>query len=60
MDKESKLHLLEEEQDRSLKMTQMNYEKTKRDIDVIKRQLSHERNLKLDAFQRVDSLQTQV
>ncbi len=35
-------------------------EKTKKDVNIIKKQLTHERNLKLDAFQRVDELQTQV
>ena len=33
-------------------------EKTKKDVDLIKKQLKHERTMKLDAFQRVDDLQT--
>jgi hypothetical protein len=39
---------------------QLTQEKAKKNVDKMRKQLSHERNLKLDAFQRVDELQTQV
>lgn len=35
-------------------------EKNRREFTHVKQRLHHERNLKLDAFQRVDELQTQV
>ncbi|KAK3774803.1 hypothetical protein RRG08_034892 [Elysia crispata] len=60
MDKEARLKRLEEEQDRSSKLTHLAYEKAKRDVDIKRKQLNHERLLKLDAFQRVDTLQSQV
>ncbi|XP_059153793.1 uncharacterized protein LOC131939486 [Physella acuta] len=60
MDKESRLKMLEQDQDKSTKLTLMAYEKSKREISLIKKQLNQERNFKLDAFNRVDSLQSQV
>ncbi|RUS70526.1 hypothetical protein EGW08_021714 [Elysia chlorotica] len=60
MDKEARLKRLEEEQDRTSKLTHLAYEKAKRDVDIKRKQLNHERLLKLDAFQRVDTLQSQV
>lgn len=41
-------------------MQQMHQEKIRKDIDGVRKQLNHERSLKLDAFTRVDDLQTQV
>ena len=49
-----------EEQDKHERLRQIKEEKIAKDIDTVKKQLSHERNLKLDAFNRVDDLQTQV
>ena len=49
-----------EEQDKGTKLNQLLTDKIRKDMTVIKKQLAHERNLKLDAFQRVDKLQTQV
>lgn len=49
-----------EEQDKSQKLQVITQEKIRRDMDGIKKQLNHERTLKLDAFGRVDELQTQV
>ncbi|CAL1545735.1 unnamed protein product [Lymnaea stagnalis] len=59
-DKDSRLMMLEDDKDRSSKLTQLAYEKTKREKEMIKKKLNHERTLKLDAFNRVDSLQSQV
>ena len=41
-------------------MQSLNDFKIKRELTNLKKSLSQERNLKLDAFQRVDNLQTQV
>lgn len=41
-------------------MQQMHQEKIRKDIEGVRKQLNHERSLKLDAFTRVDDLQTQV
>ncbi|XP_012939634.1 uncharacterized protein LOC101845475 [Aplysia californica] len=60
LDKDSRLKKLEDEQDRVTKMAQISYEKTRRDAETVRKQLNHERSLKLDAFQRVDTLQSQV
>jgi len=35
-------------------------DKIKKDAEMVKKQLYHERNLKRDAFQRVDQLQSEV
>lgn len=59
-DKETRLKYLTDEYDKSTKMQLMLQEKVRKDIEIIKNKLSHERNLKLDAFQRVDELQSQV
>ncbi|KAK3588936.1 hypothetical protein CHS0354_023696 [Potamilus streckersoni] len=65
--------LLEELQDREKRLTDLSEEKMKNEIHqkrlnekvkkesgTVKKLLNHERNLKLDAFQRVDELQAQV
>ncbi|ELT87775.1 hypothetical protein CAPTEDRAFT_135567 [Capitella teleta] len=59
-DKEGMLRVLSSEQEKSSRMNQLTTNKTKKEMDSIRKQLSHERLLKLDAFQRVDELQTQV
>lgn len=59
-DKEGQLRILSSEQEKSSRMNQLTTNKTKKEIDSMRKQLTHERNLKLDAFQRVDELQTQV
>ncbi|CAH2252244.1 Hypothetical predicted protein [Pelobates cultripes] len=58
--KEYRLRSLAEEAEKSSKISQMQQNKTKKEVKQIKSQLMQERNLKLDAFQRVDELQTQV
>ena len=59
-DKENQLAVLSEEKDRNLKQNTQYFDKIKRDIDVTRKQLQHERSMKLDAFQRVDNLQAVV
>ncbi|XP_018419238.1 PREDICTED: coiled-coil domain-containing protein 162-like [Nanorana parkeri] len=59
-EKEQRLRSLTEEADRSSKMSQMQKSKVKKEVKQIKSQLIQERTLKLEAFQRVDELQTQV
>ncbi|KAL8592207.1 hypothetical protein ACOMHN_030882 [Nucella lapillus] len=59
-DKEQRLKVLTEEQDRSSKMQTLTQEKVRKDIEGVRKQLTHERCLKLDAFHRVDELQSQV
>ena len=49
-----------EEQEKTKKLNYLIAEKTKKDANSVKKVLTHERNLKLEAFQRVDELQTQV
>jgi DNA repair exonuclease SbcCD ATPase subunit len=51
------LHILTE---RSSKMQSLNDFKIKRELTNLKKNLAQERNLKLEAFQRVDNLQCQV
>ncbi|XP_072266302.1 coiled-coil domain-containing protein 162-like [Pyxicephalus adspersus] len=58
--KEQKLRSLTEEADKSSKMNQMQHSKVKKEVKQIKTQLIQERTLKLEAFHRVDELQTQV
>ncbi|KAM4771028.1 uncharacterized protein WCC33_002830 [Rhinophrynus dorsalis] len=59
-EKEHRLLSLAEEAERFSKMSQLQQNKINREVKQIKSQLMQERNLKLDAFQRVDELQTQV
>ncbi|XP_053377209.1 uncharacterized protein LOC123529723 isoform X3 [Mercenaria mercenaria] len=59
-DKENQLQYLSEEKDRNLKQHSAYHDKIKKDIEMTRKQLLHERNMKLDAFQRVDSLQAAV
>ena len=59
-EKEQRLRVMLEEQDRSSKIQLLTQEKVRKDIETIKKQLNHERTLKLDAFHRVDELQSQV
>lgn len=59
-DKENQLAVLSEEKDRNLKQHAQYFDKIRKDIDTTRKQLHHERNLKLDAFQRVDDLQAVV
>ncbi|KAM5163890.1 uncharacterized protein ACMZJ9_006474 [Mantella aurantiaca] len=59
-EKEQRLRSLTEEADRSSKMSHVQQSKVKKEVKQIKSQLVQERNLKLEAFQRVDELQTQV
>ena len=51
---------LECEQDKLKRFQSMAEEKTKKEVKIAKKQLAHERELKLEAFQRVDELQMQV
>lgn len=59
-DKENQLVVLSEEKDRNLKQHNAYFEKVKKDMDSTRKQLLHERSLKLDAFHRVDDLQAVV
>lgn len=59
-DKDVKLRMLSDEQQKHRKLQYMSQDKAKKEVTVVKKQLSHERNMKLDAFQRVDELQTAV
>ncbi|XP_040286008.1 coiled-coil domain-containing protein 162-like [Bufo bufo] len=59
-EKEHKLRSFAEETERSSKMGVLQQSKTKKEVKQIKSQLIQERCLKLDAFQRVDELQSQV
>ncbi len=59
-DKDTRLRVLSEEQERSIRLQQMSHDKVRKDVTTIKKQLTHERTLKLDAFQRVDELQAAV
>ena len=49
-----------EEHEKNKKLNYLMSEKSRKDTSSIKKVLTHERNLKLDAFQRVDELQTQA
>lgn len=46
--------------EKSSKMQSINDNKIQREVTNLKRNLLHERNLKLDAFQKVDQLQTHL
>ncbi|XP_078341998.1 uncharacterized protein LOC111108050 isoform X2 [Crassostrea virginica] len=59
-DRDTRLRILSDEQDKVIRMQQMQQEKIRKDIEGVRKQLTHERSLKLDAFTRVDDLQTQV
>ncbi|XP_042188782.1 coiled-coil domain-containing protein 162 isoform X2 [Callorhinchus milii] len=59
-EKEQQLRLFTDHFERSSKIDQIQHSKTNKEIKQIRSQLSHERNLKLDAFQRLDELQSQV
>ena len=59
-DKDLKLRVLSDEQSKVYKMKEMSREKTRQQVATVKRQLQRERVLKMDAYQRVDELQTQV
>lgn len=59
-EKEQRLRSLTEETERSSKMSLLQQSKKRKEIKQIKSQLIQERSLKLDAFQRVDELQSQV
>ena len=59
-DKDLKLRVLSDEQNKQVKMKEMSREKSRVQVATVKRQLQRERVLKMDAYQRVDELQTQV
>ncbi|XP_064604712.1 uncharacterized protein LOC135469969 isoform X2 [Liolophura sinensis] len=59
-DKDMRLRLMSNEQDKQFKLSTMNQGKVKKDMTQFKKQLAHERSLKLDAFNRVDELQAQI
>ena len=59
-DKETKLQQLAHDKDRSKRLQHLQTDKAKKDVATVKKKLNHERNMKLDAFTRVDELQTQV
>ncbi|XP_078503868.1 uncharacterized protein LOC144762518 [Lissotriton helveticus] len=59
-DKEQRLQSLADEAEKSSKFNHLQQNKVKKEIKQIRSQLSQERSLKLDAFHRVDELQTQV
>jgi hypothetical protein len=48
------------EQEKTSRLNSLTTNKTKKEMESMRKQLSHERSLKLDAFNRVDELQTQV
>ena len=52
--------MLSEEKDKNLKEQYSVQDKIRKDIETTKKKLHHERNLKLDAFARVDDLQAMV
>jgi len=59
-ERNDKLQQLAEEQERARQLQTIAQEKIKKDVEMVKRQLQHERNLKRDAFQRVEELQSEV
>ncbi|XP_069092706.1 uncharacterized protein [Pleurodeles waltl] len=59
-DKEQRLQSLAEEAEKSSKWNHLQQNKVKKEIRQIRSRLCQERSLKLDAFHRVDELQTQV
>ena len=58
--KNDRLQQLAEEQERTRQLQLIAQEKIKKDVEMVKKQLQHERSLKRDAFQRVEELQTEV
>ncbi|XP_032877987.1 coiled-coil domain-containing protein 162-like [Amblyraja radiata] len=58
--KEHTLNTLNAQLENTCKHAQMQHSKISKEIKQLRGQLSHERSLKLDAFQRVDELQSQV
>ncbi|XP_077782227.1 uncharacterized protein LOC114593298 isoform X7 [Podarcis muralis] len=59
-ERELRLQCLTEETERSSKIRQLQGEKVKKEIQQVRSQLSQERSLKLDAFQRIKELQHQL
>ncbi|XP_069830917.1 uncharacterized protein [Dendropsophus ebraccatus] len=59
-EKEQRLRSMTEETEKSSKMGLLQQSKIRKEVKQIKSQLMQERSLKLDAFQRVDELQSQV
>lgn len=59
-DKNEKLQQLSEDHEKNRQLQVASQEKIKKDVDSVKKLLYHERNLKRDAFQRVDQLQSEV
>eukprot|EP00061_Rhincodon_typus_P013912 g40581.t1 len=59
-EKEQRFHLLSAEFERSSKMAQIQHNKIDKEIKQVRCKLVQERNLKLDAFQRVSELQKQM
>ena len=59
-DRETRLKIITEEQEKNERLRHIKEEKISKGIESVKKQLCHERNLKLDAFNRVDDLQTHV
>ena len=51
---------MEAEREKQGRMAVISEEKARKDVELAKRKLAHERSLKLDAFQRVDELQHKV
>jgi hypothetical protein len=51
---------LEEEQEKVRRVQMLAEDKARKEVKEAKKQLAHERELKLEAFQRVDLLQSQV
>nr|XP_034379600.1 LOW QUALITY PROTEIN: uncharacterized protein LOC117724113 [Arvicanthis niloticus] len=58
--KEQKLQLLTEEAERASKRGQLQQKKMDRDLRQMRSRLARERSVKLDAFQRVQELQSQL
>ncbi|XP_021364139.1 uncharacterized protein LOC110457263 isoform X2 [Mizuhopecten yessoensis] len=58
--KDTRLKTMLDVQEKNTKFQIIQQEKVRKDVDCIRKQLSHERGLKLDAFNRVDELQTHV
>ncbi|XP_038656938.1 coiled-coil domain-containing protein 162-like [Scyliorhinus canicula] len=59
-EKEQRLHVLSNDLERSSKMAQIHQHKIDKEIKQVRCKLVHERNLKLDAFQRVSELRNQM
>ncbi|XP_004422253.2 PREDICTED: coiled-coil domain-containing protein 162-like [Ceratotherium simum simum] len=58
--KEQHLQLLTEEAERASKLGQLQQRKTRRELQQMRRRLAQERSVKMDAFQRVEELQSQL